>query len=367
MSKTTKRWILTAAVWIGTVVILGFIKFSQISAAIAFGESFPEPSETVITAQPVRENYRPQTRVVAEVVPVRSVTMSNELAGAIVEVGFAPGDRVSEGQVMIRQDTSEELALLAAANAREALAERTLDRNENLLGGSAVSRQAVDDALAQRDAARAEAQRVQAIIEKKTIRAPFAARSGLERWEPGGYLDAGSVITTLVGEGDEVWVDFSLPQQHAGVAVGDSVTVHSDHAGRAPATVIARAPQVDASSRAVRYRAALASPELAAVPGAIAAVFVNTDDPRPALKVPAVAVREDTFGPHVFVLIPAESGADARFRASRRSVEVLRIEAEFAFLSAGVEPGDTIAAQGSFKLRDGLLVNQSAVRSGPGS
>lgn len=357
--------------WVALVGVLGFIKFSQISAAIAFGASFPEPSETVVAVKAIATEYVPRTRVVAEVVPVRSVTLSNELAGAVVAVGYAPGDRVAEGQVMIRLDTSEEVALLAAANAREALAQSTLARNEDLLGDSAISRQDADNALAQRDTARAEAQRVQAIIEKKTIRAPFAGQAGLERWEVGGYLTAGSAITTLMGEGSEVWIDFALPQQFARVAVGASVNVDSDTAGRLSATVIARAPGVAQASRAVRFRAALDSAALAAVPGAIVAVSVATGAAERAIRVPAVALREDTFGQHVFTLVQAESGADAPLRAVRRAVQVLRIDAEDAYLSpdtnaglndglkAGVNPGEQVVALGAFKLRDGILVNLS--------
>ncbi len=364
MSTKTKRWLLVTAVWLIVVGLLGAIKFSQISAAIAFGASFPEPSETVITATATAAEYIQRTSVVGEVVPMRSVTLRNELAGAIVEVGFAPGQRVAAGQLLIRQDVSEELAMLAAANSTEALAQRTLDRNESLISGSAISRQAVDDALAQRDAARAQAQQIKAIIEKKTLRAPFAGATGLEPWEAGGYLSAGSTVTTLVGGGDDIWVDFSLPQQHASVALGSSVSISSDTIGLTQATIIARAPIVNAASRAVQFRALLKNHQQIALPGAIVGVSVATGEPQPALAVPAVALRHDTFGPHVFTLVPAEDGADAPLRATRRAVRVLSIEAETAYLAlrtdGGLAAGETLAAQGAFKLRDGILVNLSS-------
>ena len=360
MGNKTKRWLLVIVCCIGTLGVLGGIKFSQISAAIAFGASFPEPAETVLTVDAVDTEYVPRTRVVGEVVPVRTVTISNELPGAIVEVGFAPGDTVEAGQVLIRLDTSEEIAQLAAARARVALAERTLERNENLVARSAISRQAVDDAVAERDAATAEARRVQAIIDKKTLRAPFAANAGLERWEVGGYLAAGSTITTLVGSGSEVWIDFSLPQQYATVDIGAPVAVSGDSITALQATIIARAPGVDRASRAVRYRAAVSDARLAAIPGAFVSVSVAIASPRPALRVPAIAIREDTFGEHVFILVPAEPGADASFRASRRAVTVLSVEAESAYISEGIESGEQVVAEGAFKLRDGILVKLGA-------
>jgi membrane fusion protein (multidrug efflux system) len=41
------RWVWTLLFCLIVVSVLGFVKFNQIKAAIAFGESFPEPSETV--------------------------------------------------------------------------------------------------------------------------------------------------------------------------------------------------------------------------------------------------------------------------------------------------------------------------------
>lgn len=357
MATKTKSWLLVILCCIATLGVFGGIKFSQISAAIAFGASFPEPYESVLVVNAEPAEYTETTRVVAEVVPVRSVAISNELPGAIVEVGFAPGATVTAGQVMLKLDISEERAQLDAANAREALAERTLTRNESLLTSSAISRQAADDALAARDTARADARRIRAVIEKKTIRAPFAARAGLERWEVGGYLSAASAITTLVGTGDEVWIDFALPQQFATVDPGATVIIDADETGPVEATVIARAPGVDAAARAVRYRASIVDARLAALPGAIVSASVAIGAPQSAMKIPAVAVREDTFGEHVFTLAPAESGASAPYRAVRRAVEVLRVDAETAYIAAGLEAGEQVAAQGAFKLRDGLLVS----------
>ncbi|MFK7954687.1 MAG: efflux RND transporter periplasmic adaptor subunit [Lysobacterales bacterium] len=357
MNLTLRRWLLVFFCWVALVAGLGFVKFGQISAAIAFGESFPEPSETVVTAVAEAAQYAPTAKVVGQVVPVRTVTLRNPLAGAIVEVGFTAGAQVAKGQLLIQQDISEERAQLAGANAQESLAQRTLARNEDLIDGNAISRQAMDNALAQRDAARAEAQRIRAIIVKKQLRAPFTGRVGLERWEAGGYLAAGTEITTLFGLSDDVWVDFSLPQRHGNIALNTEVTIIDDSVGELPAVVIARAPGVDVGSRSLALRASVNSPQLANLPGAIVTVAVVVGEPRQALVIPARAVREDTFGVHVFTLKDAEAGADAAYRASRRAVKLFGVVANQAFVAEGLSQGETIAATGAFKLRDELLVN----------
>lgn len=357
MSKNIKRWLLVFVCCIATVGVLGGVKFGQISAAIAFGQSFPEPSETILVSEAVAFEYIPRVRAAAEIVPVRFVSIRNEIAGAIVAVGFSPGQPVDEGQVLLQLDISEEQASLAAARARVALAERTLERNESLATRSAISRQAADDALAERDSALADAARVQAVINKKTLRAPFAAHTGLERWEVGGYLAAGTEVTGLVGNGSEVWVDFALPQQNASIEIGSSVELTLDDTAPLSAIVIARAPGVDPIARAVRYRAIVDDSRLSAILGAIVSVSVAVGQPVSVISLPAISVREDTFGTHVFTLAEAESGADANYRAVRRAVTVLAVDAETAYLSAGLEVGERVVAQGAFKLRSGILVN----------
>src|SRR5258706_210649 len=68
-----------------------------------------------------------------------------------------------------------------------------------------------------RDVAQAQIARTQAIIAKKTIRAPFRARVGISDVHPGQYLNEGTQLTTLQGIDGAVHVDFAVSQQ---VAVG---------------------------------------------------------------------------------------------------------------------------------------------------
>jgi membrane fusion protein (multidrug efflux system) len=41
------RWLVAIVICLAVFAGLGLIKYNQVMAAIAFGESFPEPSETV--------------------------------------------------------------------------------------------------------------------------------------------------------------------------------------------------------------------------------------------------------------------------------------------------------------------------------
>lgn len=358
-----RSWAIVAAIAIGLIAILATTKFRQISSAIAFAESFPEPSETVFAATVEAIEWSRREHTTGEVVAMQTLELKTEYAGTIAQVGFKSGSLVEEGQLLLTLDSREERAQLKSLNARAELARLTLQRNDSLASKSAVSRQAADTARAELDSLRAEAEGVQVMIDKKTLRAPFDARAGLHQWQPGQYLAAATTVTWLVGTNDNVWVDFSLPQEVALGLLADTVEVRlGKPEWQGQATVIAREPFVAERSRNVRYRALLDNPGTALAPGSIVDVGIAAGRTTPALAVPATALRRDAFGPHVFILNEAEAGADAPLRAERREVDVLEVRGQQAILRSGVEAGEQVAADGAFKLRDQLLVNIAALQ-----
>ncbi|MGI9285535.1 MAG: efflux RND transporter periplasmic adaptor subunit [Pseudomonadales bacterium] len=297
-----RRWVIIGLVCFCVTAALAAFKVMQIRAAIAFAESFPEPVEAVELAVVEQVSWRPNVSATAEVVAPRDVELSNELAGRIVEVGFEPGATVAASQLLVRFDTSEERARLEAAQAQAELARLVLARNKKLLKTGAAAKEAYDQAVAQRNAALAEERALRAIIAKKTLRASFAAEAGLHQLAVGQYLDAATVITRLVGTGEDIWLDFTLPQQQARLSKGDVVkAVAPGLLDRAiEATIIARDAWVDKQSRNVRYRA-LATEITNLNPGTIVNVSVPMGQTQTVARLPATAVRYDSFGASVYV------------------------------------------------------------------
>lgn len=92
-------WLMVVTGCALVAVGLGYYKYRQIQAGIAYGASFPEPVEAVEAAIVREELWQPTTAVTGDVRAIQSVDVSTELAGRIVEVGFAPGAAVSQGQL----------------------------------------------------------------------------------------------------------------------------------------------------------------------------------------------------------------------------------------------------------------------------
>ena len=104
-------------------------------------------------------------------------------------------------------------------------------------------------------------------------------------------------------------------------------------------------------------RTVLRNPPDTIMPGAVVTVEVGAVDADTVFRLPSDAVRRSQFGAFVYILEPAESGADAAYRARRQAVEYAATEGDTILVTSGLTAGDMVAATGAFKLQDGLLAN----------
>ncbi len=350
-----RKWLPVIIGCVLITAILASYKVYQIRKAIAFGKSFGEPMEVVELAVTDNSEWQQSVTATADVVAVQAVELTNELGGRVVKVGFKAGDKVSQGQLLLQLDTSEEKAQLAAAEADAELAALALERNQKLAKTGVASEEARDQALAQRNAAVASEDRLKAIIDKKTIRAPFDASVGIFELEVGQYLQANTMISRLVGDTSKVWLDFNLPQQQASLAVGEQVSVLL-RGEDIKATIIARDSWVNSRSGNLRYRAEVDNTAGKLYPGTVVSISAAIGEPQMVTRVPMNAVRYDAFGPNLYILVPAEEGAAAPERASKRRVTLGPEQDQYVVILSGLDATDRVAGNGAFKLRDGILV-----------
>jgi membrane fusion protein (multidrug efflux system) len=260
---------------------------------------------------------------------------------------------VESGAVLVALDVSVEEAELAAQQAHAGLAETTLARLERLRADGAVSQEEVDQARAERDVALAQVERTRAVIARKTIRAPFRARVGIADVHPGQYLNEGTLLTTLQGVDDAVHVDFAVAQQvAAGLREGQNIEVVT-RTGPVPAEIVAIDARVDPTTRNAIVRARMRGRGVAA-PGASVRVVVPVGEEHAAVLIPATALRKGPAGDHVFVVEPDAAGTT---RAHLRMVESGAMVDDQVVITRGLEAGERIASEGSFKLYEAAAVN----------
>ncbi len=354
-----RRWLVTFVFFFAVVGLLGFVKFNQVMAAIAFGESFPEPSETVQIQRVETTSWQPRLTLTGSVLATRSIEIRNELEGIVTFIGFASGGNVKKDDVLVRMQIDDELAQLDAIEAEISIAQLDVSRFEKLVEQRASSRDQVDRAKAQLAVSKARKRSLEAIIAKKTIIATFDGQVGLHQLEKGAFLSVNSLITKLVSDSNTVWVDFNIPQAYSNLTVGTPVTVSSDMLGLydAKASIAAIDQEISTRSRNMKARAELTTEQVKLKPGAIVSVSLPVSASKEVVRLSSKAIRYDAFGTYVFKLNKDDK---ENWRATRQIVHVLSKEDESTVIdlamSNGLTVNDVIATQGSFKLREGILV-----------
>lgn len=350
---------------IAAVVVTGTAlaawKHSALNDAEAAAAHLPEPVESVEIAVAQERPHRRTTTAIGTVVATRSISVRNELPGTVRRVALSPGQIVEPGTVLVALDVAVEEADLRALQAQAQLAETQYSRMLRMATQRAASEMEVDSARAERDVALAQIARIEAVIERKTIRAPFRARVGISDVHPGQYLNEGTYLTTLQGVDDSAYIDFAVAQQvAASLRAGESVDLVAGAEARpVQASIVAVDARVDPATRNATVRAEIKDLSQAPAPGASVRVQVPVSEMRLAVTIPASALRKGPDGDLVFVV--AED-RDGRTRANARRVLVETMAGDEVVIREGVTTGERVAASGSFKLRDAVLV---AVQSKP--
>jgi membrane fusion protein, multidrug efflux system len=363
-----KRMLVMLALTFVFVGGLGFVKFQQIQTAIAEGAAYQPPPEAVTTIVAAQEQWSSTLNAIGTLAAVRGVTVSADQAGIVDRVLFDSGQAVSEGQVLVVLDTRQEQAQLAAVEAHQFLARLNFNRMQDLLDQRVVSKAEYDSASAEARQSDARVGEVNAAIERKTIRAPFAGVLGIRQVNKGQYLAGGDPVVPLQIL-NPIYVNFGVPQQAIGdVRVGRTVRIASDAAigvavdGR----VTAVDSVVDPTTRNIQVQATLANATGALRPGMFVQTTVALGGGQSVIPVPASAVSYAPYGDSVFVVSQLKDDKGRPYRGVRQQIVKLgQTRGDQIAVLSGIRPGDEVVTSGVFKLRNGaaVLVNNK-VRPG---
>ncbi|HUG13223.1 MAG TPA: efflux RND transporter periplasmic adaptor subunit [Opitutaceae bacterium] len=353
-----KKLLLTIFGLVVLVGVLAGLKFSQFSL---LGQSPQVYPATVVTTAKVGElSYSPSIRTIGSVVAAQGVTVSTEVSGTIRRIAFESGAAVNAGDLLVELDVSSEEAQLRSAEASADLAHLSLTRSRELRATDTTSQADLDAAIAQAKQADAQVANIQAIIAKKTIRAPFAGRVGIREVNLGQYLNAGSPIVSLQSV-DPVFVDFSLPQQHLSrIAVGMTTRATSDAFAGATfeGTLSAINTEIDTATRNLRLRATFSNTDGRLRPGMFVSATLVESSTENVLTIPGSSVLYAPYGDSVFIVEEQKDEATgATVKQLRQAfVRLGAPHGDFVAVISGVEVGDEVVSTGVFKLRNKMPV-----------
>jgi membrane fusion protein, multidrug efflux system len=303
------------------------------------------------------------------------VEVTSRVAGAIERVMFTEGQVVSANQPLVEIEPERyRLAVVAAeANLEKEQASRSeaqagyerrqaaSAKNPGLIRGEEIEtwRTRVQTAAAQVSQANAALAQARLNLRDAFVRAPVAGIIQTRTVQTGQYVQAGSVLATLVRR-DPLLLRFQVPEGEAGplrpgivarFTVADGSTPHTARITHVAAAASNASRMVDVTANVVNSNQA----ELR--PGAFARVTVGIGDRRNAPVIPQTAIRPSERGFLAFVIennIARQRVLTLGMRTADGQVEVTN----------GINPGEMIVIRGAEALREGVKVRVEAPGAG---
>ena len=329
-------------------------------------------AELVLPVAEVREvaDYRVKSYP-GRVVAIQKVDVVPQVSGEILEVCFKDGAQVKEGDVLYRIDSVKYEAAVKNAEpkltemrANVKYAELSYERHKNLMETRAVSLDAVDNALSQRDSSRAAYAAAQAeLVAAKddlshcTIVAPIAGKLGTTHKTKGNYVNKGSETLVTLVQQDPIRVSFSVSNREllelfrakwqtsrAEARIRLKLADGSEFPLDGRADYMDNAADETTDTMQI-YAVFDNTNKLLKVGGTVeVTVSAKTGVMRPAI--PPTAILQDTQGPYVWAL-------DAEGRAERRTIARGDLTGDWLFIEKGLRLGERIVADGAHKVRKG--------------
>lgn len=366
---TKKMVIMLAAVGILFCGIFGYKAFTGMMMK-KFMSAGGMPPVTISTVRAATQEWLPQLKAVGSLRAVQGVDVTCESAGIVQSILFKSGDDAKAGQLLVQFNVDSDIAQLNALEASAELAKITYERDRKQLDAQTISQAALDADAADLKVKLAQVAQQKALVNKKTIRAPFAGRLGINLVNQGQYVNPGDKIVTLQAL-DSIYVDFYLPQQELSLISKDQdliITTDSFPGKTFSGTVSAVNPKVDPQTRNMQVEAIIKNPKHELLPGMYVSVQVQAGEKQHYLTLPRTAVTFNPYGETVYLV--EEKGKDKTGKpalfAKQAFITIGLSRGDQVAILSGIKVGDLVVSSGQLKLKSGtpIIINNKIQPSG---
>jgi membrane fusion protein (multidrug efflux system) len=330
-----------------------------------------EKQKTVRIKKPRIRKISHSIETVGTFLPFEEVSIKSEAEGKVKTIFFDEGDQVKKEDILLKLDDEEYILKAKRAEARLYKTQKewehahaTYLRYQDLYEQGIIGKQQFDDMATKASLAEAETKnaQVELELERKHLRdtnitAPIDGIISERLISPGEFVQlrgdgqrGGNKLFTLVQISpirlDTAVTDKSAPKIFIGQKIRIKVRPfpNEEFVGK----VYFINPQMDPTTKALRFKADFDNADGRLKPGMFADVFIIIDEDVPSLFVPEESVLSKQ-GKHVLYVL--ESG-----RARRQEVQSgVLLDGEVEIL-AGIKKDDLVIVEGNYELSPGAKV-----------
>ncbi len=375
------RWVLGGVGLVGLIAVGLFLRHrhegsAQPAPAASAAEARPIP---VVVSQASQRDVPVFLDGLGNAIPLITVTVRPQVDGPLTAVLFQEGQQVKKGDVLARIDPRpfaiqlhQAQAALARDQAQAKNAQVNLTRYTALHDQGLATQEQLDDQRATAEQLAGTTKSDQAQIENAQlqvtyteVRSPVDGVTGVRQVDQGNIVHAadanGLVVVTQL---DPMAIVFTLPQDNlpqinAEIGAGLNIEAYSRDGdrllGRGKLTLVDN--QVSLTTATVRLKGVVPNPNKALWPNEFVRARLLLATRTGVLSVPAPAVQRGPQGTFVYIVLPDQT-------AALRTVEVDTVQAQWAVIKKGLNPGDQVVVEGQNQLRPGAKVAKRASVAG---
>ena len=292
--------------------------------------------------------------VAGNILPYELTEIRPEISGRVIQLNFKEGSTVAKDVLLVKLFDADLQAQRKKLKVQLQIAEKTEERQRELLKISGISQQDYDLSLLQVNNIKADIELTMVNIGKTEIRAPYAGRMGLRYISLGAYITPANILTTL-SQVNMKKISFNIPEKYSndirpGMAVAFGI---EGKEGTYNATILASETVIESETRNLKILATINDGNNNLVPGSFAKVGLTLGSNDAAVMVPSQCIVPSA---RTKQLLLYRNG-----KPEFVSVTTGLRNAENVQITSGIKPGDTVITTGLLFIRKDSKLKLSKV------
>jgi len=320
-------------------------------------QSGAQMQQQVITADALIVATRPLSadiEIPGTILANETTEIHPEVSGRVVRLNVREGTFVGKGTLLAKLYDGDLQAQLRKLDVQLKIAEKTEQRQAQLVKIQGISQQEYDLSLLQVSNLKADIDIIREAIRKTEILAPFSGKLGLKNISEGAYVTPAIIVTTI-SQVSQLKIQFNVPEKYGSqLRTGQSINFSVDGSDKSyTANIIAAEVKMDEDTRSLAIRGLVKNGDASLIPGVFAKVRIVLGQNENAIMIPTIVVQPLGRKKLVYLYkggksMPADITTGIR---DSSSVQVL----------TGLSVGDTVITTGLLFLRPGADVKLKKV------